>query len=112
MRDLKSIGFTLLVACFCILSVMTATAQAGIFGSRQVSRQRIVQPRAQVVRQQIIVPRHQVVQQFVVPQAVVAPFAVRQQAIVVPHQQIVVPQAILQPSQAIIYGNSGALILR
>lgn len=110
MRDLKSIGFALLVACLCVLSVMTATAQAGIFGSRQVSRQRIVQPRQQafVQRQQIVVTR----QQFARQQAVIVSPFLAPQAIVVPHQQIVVPQALLQPSQAIIYGNSGALILR
>lgn len=111
MYSVRSIGLALLVACICVLSVMTATAHAGIRSSRQVVRQRIVQPRAQVVRQQFVVPRHQVIQQFVVPQTVVAPFAIRQQ-VIVPHQQFVVPQAILQPSQAIIYGNSGALILR
>lgn len=111
MVDYRFYFRAMLVACFVALSVMTATAHAGIFGSRQVVRQRIVQPRQQVVRQQIFVPRHQVVQQFVVPQAVVSPFAIRQQ-VIVPHQQIIVPQAILQPSQAIIYGNSGAFILR
>lgn len=107
----KTMSVAFLIVCFCVLSVMTATVSAGIFGSRQVSRQRIVQPRQQVFvqRQQFVLQR----QAIIVPrqQLFVSPF-IAPQAVIVPQQQIVVPHAFLQPSQAIIYGNSGALILR